>query len=216
MRMIILGSTLLLCSNTCSFLYINHITEANQMIEKLAQSLKKGGTSSTRISKTEISKLQYFIVEHTKMVVVMRTVGKELWSRVLLICFAVHVPSNVYLLYRLLQAHSFIGTQIAISLTFLMLQFVILSASILPLATSSTVFHRSSKVLTRVQLGIGASFLNYKLKLNEFYERVNSEDRYGLTVGATGTITYSYLFQVFWNIFSFLKKIILIFVFLYL
>lgn len=232
MRMILLGSTLLLCSNTCSFLYISHITEANEALSKLYDQLfhNKGGSflskslsslspsspqnrsptlsgsppspsrspkNSFNSSSKLLTTLHYFLVEHTKMAVVVRTVGSELWSRVLLICLAVHVPSNVYLLYRLLQAKSFIGSsQITLSLTFLLLQVVILSASILPLAQSSAVFHRSSKLLAGIQLAIEPAHLRYKLKTGELYERLNSEDRYGLTVGSTGTITYPYLFQV--------------------
>ncbi|KAH9394058.1 hypothetical protein TYRP_021186 [Tyrophagus putrescentiae] len=240
MRMILLGSTLLLCSNTCSFLYISHITEANEALSKLYDQLfhnrgdfflSKSLSSSPRNSRSPtlsrrspspsksptnfgssssklLTTLHYFLVEHTKMAVVVRTVGSELWSRVLLICLAVHVPSNVYLLYRLLQAKSFIGSsQITLSLTFLLLQVVILSASILPLAQSSTVFHRSSKLLAGIQLAIEPAHLRYKLKTGELYERLNSEDRYGLTVGSTGTITYPYLFQIVLLYIAFIFKL---------
>lgn len=210
---LLVSFTLLLCADTCAFLYISHLREINRIVEKLNRILKQSKTSKNS-SSSYLAQLQYFMCEHTRLCVVIRQVNAQTWSAVMAFSMGGHMPSNVYLLYRLLlpppppppptsvelldqnsSSYSFfLSGQYGVTLFLLILQASILLACLLPLAVASADFHRSAAYLFRTQLR--TSRVLVKLKLAKLYERVASKGyKYGITVGATGTVTYHALFE---------------------
>lgn len=185
-RLATIGLLLLCCANFCSLLYVGHISECNRILSELAVNVTK------KFNWTHTIKLNFFLQEHVRISTLVKTVNRELWAKVLFISLSVHLPVNVYLVHRLREAKHIFGVEALVSWTILLIQIVIVTASILPLAHSSKVLHQSARVLPKIQQLIPVKFLHYKLKYCELYERINTDtQQYGITIGPTKPITYT-------------------------
>ena len=186
------------CNQACVLLYITHLNEATARLKQLLQHYRK---SQKLLKKTKSHYTQYclcyFLQEHTKMVVVVNTVNVELWGGILWYTVLLNVPTNVYLLYRFLHLYNHPGIQQMIILFILIVQFGMIFIALLALASASKAFHKAKAFLPAVQLSLAEDrYLLYKLKYMELFERVNSEKKYGNTIGSMATVTYSVAFEV--------------------
>lgn len=208
LRLVTIGLLLGCCANICALLYTGHIGECNRSLEKITQNLKSSKLNGQyQINWTVTStRLATFLREHTRIVTIVLRVNRELWANVLLFSLALHLPVNVYLVYRLdvgvlgirFATDAPEVEKILFSCVLLLIQLTILAVGILPLARASKTLHDAARQLPLIQHRIPALLLYSKLKYSELYERVHCDtQKYGITVGPTRkTITYQMLAEI--------------------
>lgn len=206
LRLVTIGLLLGCCANICALLYTGHIGECNKTLEKMQDSKSakfKGHQLNWTVTST---RLATFLREHTRIVTIVLTVNRELWANVVLFSLALHLPVNVYLVYRLnvgvLRGISISAKpevdNVLFSCALLLIQLTILAVDLLPLARASEALHDAATVLPLIQHQIPAPLLYSKLKCSELYERIHCDThKYGITVGPTRkTITYQMLAEI--------------------
>lgn len=194
-NMVGLSLLLVWCAVVSSVLYIRHL--GGTMNRYLVGIIRKA-IFAYRVDSIVSRRLWFILVEHTGITIKLLTLNRELWSSVVYLTVLVHVPCNAYLQFRL-WAHSvvFSGRQQIVTLIILANQLFFILSAFLLLSKSSAAFHRCARHLPALQCSvISKTEVLLKLKYMQLYERVNSDQKYGITMGPTSTITYLSTCQV--------------------
>ena len=194
-HLVALSLLMVWCATICSLLYICHL---GGTVNRLIVSIHRRTFFAYRVESIVSRRLWFILVEHTSTAIKLLTVNRELWSSIVYLTVLVHVPSNAYLQFRL-WAHSsaLSGAQQTVTRAILANQFFFVLAAFLLLSKASAAFHRCARYLPALQCSvISKEEVRLKLKYMQLYERVNSEEKYGITIGPTSTITYLSTCQV--------------------
>ena len=174
-----------------SKIYIGTIKEANQKLKNLIYKIR---FHKSYYYARDI--LNQYLTSHTSISQIILFVNRELWGNVLLISLVMHVPSNVYLVYRICIYHV-IGFKLLITFIIISIQIGVILGCLFPLAYSSKIIHRAAKMMNALQITINnPGYIDLKLKYLVLYERVAGKKKYGITIGPTKATTNRTIFEV--------------------
>ncbi len=138
-----------------------------------------------------------YVEESTTLVLYEVFTGREQWNWTTGGILACQLPTNIYLLYRILEFDQLEGFRLVVALLIVTLGLIF--GTMFNLALLMKTMYGGVKWLPAVQqLMIGGDnvVLCLKIKVMDMYERVNSDERPGISIGPFDSVTFKALFEV--------------------
>ena len=182
-----------------SEVYRLHVEEGNQMLKRFVKKYKflMDFCCGQRITSSDLSRLSYFVSEHTRMSQIISIINSQYVSNLLFALLLVNVPINIYHVYHALFKISSKTIHLAVTVFFTIIHFVGFAIALIPMARVSAAYHRPSQYLPSIlQMMHLTDHSGLKLKLHEMYTRLTNGPMIGNAMGPGVTITYMALFQV--------------------
>lgn len=208
LRMIQIYLFIAILSNFVSIFFTTHCNTQNAALGKTVQKMKRFSEKQTRkLSQTPMSskylefvqQIAEYVEESTTLVLYEVFTGRELWNWTTGGILACQLPTNIYLLYRILEFGQLEGFRLVVALLIVTLQMGLIFGTMFNLALLMKTMYGGVKGLPAVQqLLIGGDnvVLCLKIKVMDMYERVNSDERPGISIGPFDSVTFKALFEV--------------------
>jgi len=173
-----------------------HLQEANGLLAATVRLLHE----NHRIASAQLRKiarnLRHFMTVNTNVATYLTYTNDEVWSKATGVLFVCQIPGNIYVVYRAM-ARTLNGSNDVHNWVILCNQLGMLFIALLLLARNSKVIHACHRHIPPLIAALQGGFLLYKLKYMDLYERLNSDQIIGISIGPFNAITYKMVFEVF-------------------
>lgn len=194
------------CSWYGSTVFTGHL---NELYSKTKQLITKNNMNCLIFIK-HLNVGNQLITEHNKVSYLVISGSQQLFSRILLIFVLTNVPSNVYIIWRIIfQRQSFID--LLVFWTIVLIQMIATVLVFGPVAYQCKVFHEPTMFLSVFQNSLyGRQWFMTKLKLDDFIYRITHGPKISVGIGFLKTVTYKTTLEVSFSLLIFIFMLLFV------